>query len=286
MQSGGPTVIDHHRLIPKSLLASKDVEIFFDHLDRNCSSSAEEDIWCGGQERKSEQAGKGDQSPHGTHQARNSPEYLDSFKTEERRSERLCQDVKESGGDHSEEHSFPTESCINNATTRGDSFDANDYSCRNDCSSTSNNSNNSTSSHSGNTSPISEADKRLQGIRCTPTLTFSGNDLHPRKDSEGPPIGSGPRFASFNAAGIKNNLKEKGNPNHHQQQQEPLQQHQFSSMYQGGIALTPSAAGYGQDSMTNGYLHSGKFIFMSGYIFISHQNYTNQHVIQFFSLYL
>lgn len=32
-----------------------------------------------------------------------------------------------------------------------------------------------------------------------------------------------------------------------------------NKMYQGGLTLPPSAAGYGQDSMANGYLHSGKW---------------------------
>ena len=204
MQSGGPAISDQHRLIPKSLLASKDVELFFDHLDRSCASPTAEHSPCS-READDKLNTNVDHRGKAKYKVKSNPDHLhcaedktdggrkteDNNSTGEKDTESqlsVTRDISE------KQRSFPIENyCLSNASHCLDSFEASSY-CRNDHSS-------SSSDYSGDTSPLSTSEQQLQ---------------------------------------------------------QPV-----ANMYQGGIALTPSAGGYGQDSMTNGYLHSGKINYVA-----------------------
>ncbi|GFS27546.1 transcription factor GATA4/5/6 [Elysia marginata] len=257
MQSGGPAITDHHhhRLIPKSLLASKDVELFFDHLDRTSTSPVVDESICSYVPTENNRLDNDEDLKDGKGQR--SPDQQSSLERsrDEKDINRFSSGEKENEGKvspgriSSAEQSSFTERCLTNASWCGESPDANNYNTRNDCGSNSN--------LSGNTSPVSET-SRQQGLHTTPISTSCDHHHRVLGDSQEHTLERGSDSGGSNFPNFEATFKEtqhRPHPHHHHQQQE---HQQVYNMYQGGIALTPSAAGaYGQDSLTNGYLHSG-----------------------------
>ncbi|GFO00827.1 transcription factor gata4/5/6 [Plakobranchus ocellatus] len=249
MQPGGQTS-STDRLIPKSLLPSKDVEIFFDHLDRTCPSPAFDGgcVHSNGWDTRQQEIGSegvvGEQDLCETKTDKREINHCD-------RNGRNITPAKERK--FVEGHSIFTEACFKNSVYFGDCVDSNAF-CRNDSSSSSS-STNSNSSRSSGTSNITsasdkspnskEGDKTHQGkYPGVSTLSFCALDLRAPEDRP-----SGDPEHSPNPGRVA--AEPRGQTLQQQQEDQPV------SMYQGGIALTPSAGGYGQDTMTNGYLHSG-----------------------------